>query len=335
MKAPAANETDGRGRRARKDVEALAREMIADNYRVRVAAVRELGKIGNDQAVSLLCDAMGDPRKQVRARAAQYLGRLRASQAVGVLASALHDRAGTVRKHAVDAVGKAADADTALTLLLPMLQDTDPVVVCKTVEVFGALKDIRAVEPLLTLATDRDSFLQRQIILALAPLRDLRTVLFLCEAVRVGTHGVSALAAHQLRRMGDDHTLPRALVKADHLTLRYRYDALEALRAARIAGWFRSVILGYSLPPIIEYCDRIKTIDLDPDVRRGARDLLDHANLLRGSQMNPGATDLLRAASTSPDPSDPDTLLRAASDVDLPLEGPRRPFWRLLFRRSK
>jgi len=315
------------------EIDALEPALASDNYRVRGATVEKLGRYRTDRAIALLLHALKDPRKQVRARAVQALGRVGSRDTFDPLAAALQDRTATVRKQAVEAIGRLGGADNGLPLLLPMLRDRDPIVKYRTISVIGAFRDTRIVEPLLEAAHTSDSQQLYHVMLALAPLNDLRTVVLLCSSLKIGQIGLAALSARLLRTLGDAQTLPRSLVSSHHLPARYRVEALEAIRGVRYGGWLGLGALRYPLPPILEFCDQLATADPDPNVRFGARDLLDHENLLRGSAANHQGGVLLRAAESGPVAVPSDELLRGSDrGDDEPLSEPT-PFWRRLFQK--
>jgi len=323
--AGTAKRTSGR------DIDVLIKDLADDNHKVRRAAVDALAKIGGDRAARLISSALDDPRKQVRSRAALCLGKLGRRDSLGILASALQDRTASVRKEAVGAIGKIGNAGDALNYLLPMLRDPDSTVVYKTIEVFGAFRDSRMVEPLLTVVGTRESGLQKILITSLGQFRDLRTIPFLTGMLKTGAPGVPPFAARELSQMGDNRSLPRFLIKARDLPAKFRLDALEALRTVkfRYGGWFQPLVLAYNLPPILEYCERVVVSDEDPEVRRGARHLIDYSRLLRGSKYDSGSDVLLRAASGSS--ADQGDLLIGASEEAVPRAARQPSLWRRLF----
>lgn len=324
----------GRAKRSsERDIDELAEDLVADKYRVRRTAIGALAQIGGDRAIRLICDALKDPRKSVRSRAAYCLGRMRSSDTLEALADALHDRTADVRKQAVLAVGSVGHVEDAVILLLPMLADTEAIVIQAVIEVCGGFRNPRMVEPLLSAANGRSPIIQDRIVLALGPQRDLRTVRFLCTLAKSGAQSTRSNAIRELRAMGESQALPRALLTAHGLPARYRLEALEALRTVRIGGWFFTAGLVYPLPPIPEYCARIAAGDSDLDVRRGAHELLEYGNLLRGSEpQGVGGDVLLRAAAGSPKNSAQDGLLIAASREDLISPQPRIGILRRLFK---
>jgi HEAT repeat protein len=81
-----------------------------EDWRVRTASARALGKIGDRRAAEPLIDALqGDVQADVRITAAKALGRLKDPRAVEPLINALNDKAHYVRENAVNALDEIAD----------------------------------------------------------------------------------------------------------------------------------------------------------------------------------------------------------------------------------
>jgi HEAT repeats len=78
----------------------------SDNWEVRTAAVRELGRLDTPASVALIASALDDPDASVRAAAVHTLGNVEKQSSLYWLISALHDSDWHVRETAVLALGK-------------------------------------------------------------------------------------------------------------------------------------------------------------------------------------------------------------------------------------
>jgi HEAT repeat protein len=96
-----------------KDARAVPRLLVLlddEDWRVRTASARALGKIADRRAAEPLIDALqGDVQADVRSTAAEALGRLKDPRAVEPLINALNDKAHYVRENAVNALYEIAD----------------------------------------------------------------------------------------------------------------------------------------------------------------------------------------------------------------------------------
>ncbi|MDW8071139.1 MAG: HEAT repeat domain-containing protein, partial [Anaerolineae bacterium] len=95
----------------------LSRALRDENWRVRWAAAKALGKLGDAQAVPALLAALQDEDWRVRVAAAEALGKLGDAQAVPALIAALRDEDADMRRAAVEALGKLGDAQAVPALL--------------------------------------------------------------------------------------------------------------------------------------------------------------------------------------------------------------------------
>ncbi|MBD2514033.1 HEAT repeat domain-containing protein, partial [Nostoc sp. FACHB-973] len=92
-------------------VSALINALQDEDSSVRSIAAEALGKIGNQQAVSALINALQDEDSSVRSIAAEALGKIGNQQAVSALINALQDEDSSVRSIAAEALGKIAGSE--------------------------------------------------------------------------------------------------------------------------------------------------------------------------------------------------------------------------------
>ena len=98
--------------------------LTSDDWEVRVAAVRALGKLDTAASVALIVSALDDQDGSVRAAAVHVLGNLGKQASFGRLVAALHDADWHVRETAVLALGKQGQR-VSHEVLLTALHDTD------------------------------------------------------------------------------------------------------------------------------------------------------------------------------------------------------------------
>jgi len=98
--------------------------LTSDDWEVRVAAVRALGKLDTAASIALIVSALDDQDGSVRAAAVHVLGNLGKQAPFDQLVAALHDADWHVRESAVLALGKQGQR-VPHEVLLTALHDTD------------------------------------------------------------------------------------------------------------------------------------------------------------------------------------------------------------------
>jgi len=96
----------------------------SDDWEVRIAAVRALGKMDSVTSVALIATALDDPDGSVRAAVVHTLGNIGKQSALYWLISALHDPDWHVRETAVLALGKQGQR-VPREVFMTALHDTD------------------------------------------------------------------------------------------------------------------------------------------------------------------------------------------------------------------
>jgi HEAT repeat protein len=127
-------------------VEPLSAALKDEEWDVRQAAARALGKIKDPRAVKPLIAALKDEKWDVRQAAAEALGEIGAP-AVEPLIATLKDKDSDVRQAAAEALGKIGDAH-AVEPLIAALKDKDSDVRQAAAYALGEIQARRAVEPL-------------------------------------------------------------------------------------------------------------------------------------------------------------------------------------------
>lgn len=141
-------------------VRALAQAVCSDqNNSVQKQAVETLGKIGSPDAIDALTDLVADDETWVRKVAAEALGQIGSLSAIDALIRLLTDDESWVRKAAAEALGKIGSPD-ALDTLTDLLADDESRVRKAAAEAIGQIGSPDIVSDLVHLATDDKSWVR-------------------------------------------------------------------------------------------------------------------------------------------------------------------------------
>lgn len=113
------------------------------------ATLRALGRIGGDEVVEPIANALNHDHATVRDTAASVLGDLGNPLAVEPLITALQTGAGVLRASAAEALGKIGDARAVEPLITALRRDDRGDVRFFAAEALGQMRDTRAVGPLI------------------------------------------------------------------------------------------------------------------------------------------------------------------------------------------
>jgi HEAT repeat protein len=193
----------------RRAVGPLIAALKDSHYAVRASAAGALGRIGDPASLTGLLAACGDEEPWVRAESVRALGRLKAREALPRLIAALEDSDSQVRLLSVQSLGALGDhsaviplarvleagterpelleaARAALVRLAPLIEVDEMVRRLKAggdkhdraraALILGALRDARAVGPLIEALSDRESYVRGTSALALANAGDARAL---------------------------------------------------------------------------------------------------------------------------------------------------------------
>ncbi|HEX7315154.1 MAG TPA: HEAT repeat domain-containing protein [Pyrinomonadaceae bacterium] len=136
-------------------VEALASAARGGDASARRRAVEALGRIGDARAVSVLAETMRDPDPEVRTYAAEALTEI-GPPAVDVLIALLSDADADVRGNAMTALGAIRD-ERAVAPLLDALRDADAAIRRAAATALHANAGPEAVGPLIDALQDEDA----------------------------------------------------------------------------------------------------------------------------------------------------------------------------------
>jgi HEAT repeat protein len=208
----------------------LAKALQDENERVRSAACRVLGEIGDPQAIPHLLQALHDEDRDVREAACLALGRIGDPQAIPHLLQALHDEDRAVRRAACQALGEIGDPQ-AIPHLLQALHDEDWDVREAACLALGRIGDPQAIPHLLQALHDEDWDVRRAACQALGWIGDPQAIPHLLQALQDVDWAVRRAACLALSRIGDPQAIPHLLQALQDVDWAVRRAACEAL------GW--------------------------------------------------------------------------------------------------
>jgi len=212
---------------------------------VRLEATRVLARIGDEQAVQPLIEALrNDSADSVRKGAADALGSFGMKDffpsAIDPLIEALKDDYANVRRSAVGALGKIGNERAVEPLIEALRDDSADVVRMLAAIALGRIGDERAVEPLIEALTDGRERVRSAAAHALGLISDERAIKPLIEALKDDCANVRCGAAGAFQSFGesygDDEPLPIPMLSDAFEPL------IEALRdgsadVRRFAAW--------------------------------------------------------------------------------------------------
>ena len=135
------------------NIELLCEALENKNNDVRRNIVECLGHIGGKKSVTTLIDLLKDNDWPVRSKAAEYLGFISDQEAVAPLINLLKDVNSSVVKAALESLNQLGNS-TGLEALIPLLQHEYDGVRLLTIESLGKIGDQKATVPLFTSLTD-------------------------------------------------------------------------------------------------------------------------------------------------------------------------------------
>jgi len=175
---------------------------LLDNgdYKVRMAAARGLGEIGDEQAIGPLIDSLSDTSKNVQRIATEAFSNI-GQPAVSALLDTLIGKDQLARKWAAEALGNIGDASVAQQLIA-RLNDPNIEVQRAAVTALGDLKSKRAIEPLIEVLSSDNIELARAATEALGQIRSGIAIDPLVSALSSFSEDVRSAAAAALAHIG-------------------------------------------------------------------------------------------------------------------------------------
>mgnify|MGYP001028237481 CR=1 FL=1 len=180
----------------------LVRALVSTDPRVRRYAAEVLG-VPQEKILPYLITSLQDEASGMRRAGAYALGKLGDQQAVEPLTEALYDDQDQVRREAVRSLGQLK----AVEALIEALSHPDDAIRHSAVDALGDLEDPRAAAPLIQALSDEDSSVRQVACYAVRDLGDVRAVQPLIERLGDSSKFVRQCAAEALGEIGD----PRAI----------------------------------------------------------------------------------------------------------------------------
>jgi len=273
----------------------LARYVQDKDPRIRVAAVRALGRIARPEVKSSLLQALEDPDLDVRAAAAFALGQLGDSTLVSVLLRTLEDPIHGVRKNVVEALGKLGNPGTT-PALVGLLESQSPDLRGEAALALARVKDRRATSALVDLMEgDPDDEVRWRAAYAVAATEDPEAMEALARAVSDRRPLVAMYAARGIGKFGSEADWRALRPALAHEDWRVQVDALIAMD---------SVLDTTSVPALLPLLE-----SPNPHVRATACVVL-------GDLLHPSASDALRERLKDPNPAVRANAVLAVAKVD-------------------
>lgn len=157
--------------------------------------------------------------------------------AVTPLIALLDDNDPLVRRHAVEALGRIKDPE-AVEPLIVVLNDSDPLIRRQAVDALGNIRDSRAAAPLISVLSNKDeiSYIRASAAEAIGEIRESSAVESLISALADKQWDVRSRAAKALGRIGDPRALEGLIVAlrdGDAIVRAYAADALGEIGHAK------------------------------------------------------------------------------------------------------
>lgn len=193
-------------------VESLINALTDDDHKGREAIAEALGGYRDERVVEPLIAALKDEEPRVREAAARALGDVNDVQAVEPLIEALKDEEPKVREAAARALGcfKGGVKDKlAVEPLIEALKDEEPKVREAAASALEDVNDVQAVEPLIEALKDEEKEVREAAASALGRYKDERAVEPLIEAMLCLNGGgwASESAAKSLSQIGGERAI--------------------------------------------------------------------------------------------------------------------------------
>ena len=180
---------------------------------VRANCAEALGRIGSENAVEPLIDALDDPDFEVNVKAAEALGKIGNSSAVEMLIHSLSSEYPDLRGAAVRALGDIGD-EIAIDHIIDLL-GKDPIWNVRVNAIIALTKfdDLRILQPLIDALNDEDTDVQRHAINGLIKLEDY-ALNPLLKKLKDDKWQIRAISAETLGKIGNPLAEPylRALL---------------------------------------------------------------------------------------------------------------------------
>jgi len=149
---------------------------------IHIGAMFALGLLNDNRAVEPLLVALQDLNVYIRWGVARLLGNIADQRAVMPLIATMRENENEVRQSALAALRKFGAS--TVTLLIPLLGDTDSNVRFSTVRLLGEIRNGEAVEALIVALSDPNDWVREAAVVALGSIGDRRALEPLLTATR-------------------------------------------------------------------------------------------------------------------------------------------------------
>jgi len=213
---------------SRLNVERRISQLRDEDWFVRMATARALGKAGDERALEPLAALLADERAEVRREAAGALAEIGASRAVPALIRALQHDDPATRCEAAGALAEIGDAG-AVDPLIVALGDEDRNVRGAAADALGAIADERAVTALIAALKDEDWYVRTRAVYALGKIKDKRAADALVAALGDEERHVPPAAAWALGELAGASAVDPLIGALQDPNSSVRRQAAEAL----------------------------------------------------------------------------------------------------------
>lgn len=215
-------------------IKALVPVLNSEESRIRKAAARIIGEIGDETAAGYLVGLSADEEVSVRFTAvcaldkiaARITGKTGHESIVGYIVPFLADEEASVRLAAVQAVEQMG-AETILQSLIPLLKDTVPSIRKTAARALGNTLDDEAVEPLTTALKDSSSEVREAAVVSLGRIGSQEAAQHIVRVLEDDEHDLRKAAAHALSALGWKPY--SAKEKVMYLLVKQEWDAIDEM----------------------------------------------------------------------------------------------------------
>jgi HEAT repeat protein len=207
-------------------------KIVSDTEKTAQHRLEEvIERIGNDEAIDVLVEALEHENPEIRHRSAEILGDIGDERAVKPLINALKDKKSSVQWRAGEAIKKLGTP--SVIYLIDALDDEDENVRSRSAWALGEIRDKRAVKPLMEKLKDKNASVRWKTAIALSKFGK-ESFDYLLDALKYENVMVREKAAEALGEMGDPaalDALENALLDKDIYVRRSAEDAIKIIKS--------------------------------------------------------------------------------------------------------
>jgi HEAT repeat protein len=191
----------------------VAYELAHSKPHIKIAAAQTLGKIGSEEGIPALKEALQDDDQEVRIAAVRALGEIKETKSMNALITALDNANRYVRDEAANVLEQKADEfrnlqdPKAVDALIIALNDNNRNVRTLSAKLLGAFKDPRATVPLIKALEDEEYDVREQASRSLQKIKDPMAINPLVSALKSENPDVRAHVVQTLGGFRDHRAL--------------------------------------------------------------------------------------------------------------------------------